>query len=136
MAQRMVGQLITRKEAVTLGMEASVREASRIMTEHRVGAILVLSEAGALEGIFTERDALNRVLAEGRDPDATTLREVMTGNPVTIGRASSAVDALRLMTEVGFRHLPVVDEEGLSGVISIRDFVGAELQQAGRERDG
>ena len=129
MKHREVRQLITRKDLVSLPASATVREASRLMADHGVGAVLVMAGA-ALEGIFTERDALNRVLAEGRDPDTTELAEVMTGNVVTLGPTAAAVDALRLMSEIGFRHLPVVENDHVYGIISLRDFVGAEFQQA------
>ncbi len=129
MSQREVGQLITRKDIVCLPGTATVREASRLMAEQRVGAVLVV-EGSSLRGIFTERDALNRVLAEARDPDATRLSEVMTGNLVTLGPKAAAVDALRLMREIGFRHLPVVEDDHIYGIISLRDFIGAEFQQA------
>ena len=129
MKHREVRQLITRDGLVSLPATATVREASRLMAEHGVGAVLVMAES-ALQGIFTERDALNRVLAEGRDPDATELAEVMTGNVVTLGPTAAAVDALRLMSEIGFRHLPVVENDHVYGIISLRDFIGAEFQQA------
>ena len=128
MTQREVGQLITRKDLVSLPGSATVREASRLMAEQRVGAVLII-EGSILQGIFTERDALNRVLAEDRDPDTTRLFEVMTENLVTLGPNAAAVDALRLMNEVGFRHLPVVEDDHIYGIISLRDFIGAEFQQ-------
>ena len=129
MTQREVGQLITRKDIVCLPGTATVRAASRLMAEQRVGAVLVV-EGSSLQGIFSERDALNRVLAEARDPDATRLSEVMTGNLVTLGPKAAAVDALRLMREIGFRHLPVVEDDHIYGIVSLRDFIGAEFQQA------
>ena len=129
MKHREVRQLITREGLVSLPGTATVREASRLMAEHGVGAVLVMA-GSALEGIFTERDALNRVLAEGRDPDTTELSDVMTANVVTLGPTAAAVDALRLMSEIGFRHLPVVENDHVYGIISLRDFIGAEFQQA------
>ena len=128
MAHREVGQLITRKDVVSLPGTATVREASRLMADRGVGAVLVM-EGSALQGIFTERDALNRVLAEERDPSTTQLSDVMTRNLVTLGPSAAAVDGLRLMSEIGFRHLPVVEDGEVYGIISLRDFVGAEFQQ-------
>ena len=129
MTQREVGQLITRKDLVCLPGAATVREASQLMAEQGVGAVLVV-EGSTLQGIFTERDALIRVLAEERDPDATRLFEVMTEKLVTLGPNAAAVDALRLMSEIGFRHLPVVEDDHIYGIISLRDFIGAEFQHA------
>lgn len=130
MTQRTIRNLITRREVVLLPPNASVRDASQLMAQQHVGAILVMVD-DQLEGIFSERDALKRVLAEGRDPDATQLSEVMTKDVVTLGPDAWALDALRLMRDIGFRHLPVVEQDLVIGVISLRDFVGAELQQVG-----
>ncbi len=127
---RSIRDVIKRLEVVRIASDASVREACKLMAEQRVGAVLVMDGEG-LEGIFTERDALNQVLAEGLDADATLVAEVMTANPITLAPGAAAIDALRLMSEVGFRHIPIVEEGRVFGVISIRDFIGAELQQAG-----
>ncbi len=99
------------------------------MSENHIGALLVVEE-GRLAGIFTERDALNRVLAEGRDPDSTPLSEVMTRDLVTLGPQAEATLALHVMNEVGLRHLPVVENDKVYGMISLRDFVGVELHLA------
>jgi CBS domain-containing protein len=101
------------------------------MSEQGVGAVVVM-DGEIIEGIFTERDALKRVLADGRDPDTTTLEEVMSRDMVKLAPDDWAVDALRLMSQVGIRHLLVVDQEMLIGIISLRDFVGAEFQLAGK----
>ncbi len=130
MTYRTVEQLVRRSGVVTLPGTATVREASQLMTEHHIGAVLVMAEA-RLEGIFTERDALSRVLAKQKDPDETPISEVMTRDLVTVEPQTTAVDALRLMNEIGFRHLPIVEEGHVSGVISLRDFIGAEFQLAG-----
>ncbi len=133
MVQRNVGQLIKRG-VVHLSAAASVREACELMATNHVGAVLVM-EGGRLDGIFTERDALNRVLAGRLDPDATRLADVMTREPITLSPRTPATEALRLMSEIGFRHLPIVDQEEVQGIISLRDFVGVELQLAAREDD-
>ncbi len=130
MTDRFVRDLIKRPTAIHIGPDAMVREACTLMAEHGIGAVLVMRDE-TIEGIFTERDALNRVLAEGRDPDETRVGAVMTPEPVTLGPEATAVDALRLMTQIGFRHLPIVEQGRVYGIISMRDFVGAELQQAG-----
>ncbi len=134
MSQRSVVQLVKR-QAIHLAPSASVREAAQVMSENHIGALLVMDE-GRLAGIFTERDALNRVLAEGRDPDSTPLSDVMTRDPLTLSPQTAATQALRLMGEVGFRHLPVVENHKVYGVISLRDFVGVELHLAAEGADG
>ncbi len=128
MSQRSVVQLI-KHQVIHLAPSASVREAARLMSENHIGALLVMDE-GRLAGIFTERDALNRVLAEGRDPDSTPLSEVMTRDPLTLSPQTASTQALRLMGDVGFRHLPVVEDDEVYGIISLRDFVGVELHLA------
>lgn len=130
--QRTVADMIGRGRIVQLPGTASVREASFLMARERVGAVLVTGADGRLDGIFTERDALNRLLAKHLDADSTSLHEVMTASPTTVSPDSLAIDALRLMRDGGFRHLPVVARGGtlegrVVGVISLRDFVGAEL---------
>ena len=117
------------RRPVLARLDATVAQALAIMQENAVGCILIV-EGDDLRGIFTERDALNRVLAEARDPDSTPLSDVMTVNLVTLGPRAAAIDALRLMSDVGIRHLPVVEEDDVHGIISLRDFVGAEFQQA------
>jgi len=98
------------------------------MKEKRIGALLVLDGA-RLAGIFTERDALFRVVAEGRDPEKTRLAEVMTVNPRTITADRPFGHALHLMHEGGFRHVPVVDQDRPLGVVSARDALGPELEE-------
>jgi CBS domain-containing protein len=103
------------------------------MRERRVGAVLVTTSSRHLLGIFTGRDAVCRVLAEGRDPVVTTLREVMTPEPDTMGPNKTAIDALRLMQDAGIRHLPVVKAKKVVGVISRGDFRGLEQAQLDEE---
>ncbi len=100
---------------------ASVRIACRLMAEHRCGSVLVV-DRDRLVGIFTQRDAVERVFALGLDPDLTFLGEVMTAEPDTIGPNERVEDAIRRMDEFGYRHLPVVDGQRAVGVISIRDL--------------
>ena len=130
MTYRTVEQLVNRSEVIALPGTATVREASKLMAEHHIGAVLVMAE-DQLQGIFTERDLLIRVLARDKNPDETEISEVMTRNLVTVLPETTAVDALRLMNEVGFRHLPIVEGGDVHGIISLRDFIGAEFQLAG-----
>jgi len=134
MPQRPVRSIIGRQAPVTASGDMTVAEAARLMKEQRVGALLVLDH-DRLTGIFTERDALFRVLAEGRDPGATRLREVMTLNPRTLGPDRPFGHALHLMHEGGFRHVPVVDGGRPVGVVSARDALGPELEAFVAELD-
>ncbi len=111
---------------VTLPPSATVRQAARLMRERKVGAILVTDEDGKLLGIFTGRDAIGRVLAEGRSAARTTLAEVMTPDPATLPAGANAIEALHLMRDGGFRHVPVVHQGRLAGITSFADFRGIE----------
>jgi CBS domain-containing protein len=126
MTDRPMQEVIVRRTPVTMRPEATVQQACREMRSNRIGAVLITDEAGRLLGIFTGRDAVCRMLAEGRDPAGTTLREVMTSNPETLGPRQRAIEALRLMRDCGFRHVPVVDGDRLLGIVSRGDFQAGE----------
>lgn len=127
MSHRTIRTIIAEQEPVTAPATMTVSEAARLMREHRVGAIMVVQE-GALAGIFTERDALIRVLADGRDVQATRLAEVMTRNPKTIHPDRSFAEALQMMYDGSFRHVPVVEDGRPVGMVSARDALGPELE--------
>ena len=127
MARRLVSDLMS-GEVYSLQSDATVLEAARFMSECGIGAILVV-ENGRLEGIFTERDVLSRVVATAQDPNKTPLSQVMTTNPKTAIPKMKAVTALLMMRDDGFRHLPVVEDGQVKGIISMRDFIGAEFQE-------
>ena len=111
---------------VTVEPAATVAEAATVMGGHHVGSAIVL-EDGRLTGIFTERDALFRVLAGGLDPDATPLSDVMTSQPQTIHPDEPFVNALRVMHQGRFRHLPVVEFDRPLGMVSVRDALDGDL---------
>src|SRR5688572_21333942 len=126
--ERPVRSIIEDQKPVTATAGISVAAAARLMKEHRIGALLVI-EGGRLAGIFTERDALFRVVAEGRDPARTRVGEVMTANPRTIAPDRPFGHALHLMYEGGFRHVPVVEGDRPLGVVSARDALGPDLRE-------
>jgi len=132
MVRKMGRDVVRSTEVVQLGGKASVREAARLMREHNVGSVLIMDE-GRLDGIMTVADITYRVLAEDRDPDATTLKEVMTPGPDTLGPDNTALDGLRLMQDGGYRHLPVVEGDAVLGVVSRRDFFGTEKARLDEE---
>lgn len=126
--ERTVRDIIKQQQPVTAPADMVVREAAQLMKARRIGAIMVI-ENGVLGGIFTERDALNRVVAESRDASTTTLAEVMTRNPQSISPDVSFNAALQLMHDGRFRHVPVVEANGRPlGMISVRDAMGPELE--------
>jgi CBS domain-containing protein len=121
----------------SLSPDDLVIDAVTVMHERRIGAILV-TRAEALVGIITERDIVFRVVAERRDPEKTLISEVMTPDPDTIAPRADVLTALERMQTGGYRHLPVVDDGALVGIVSIRDIyasVRAELEEAVIERD-
>ena len=103
--------------------DASVLDAVHLMNEKKVGSLLVI-ENGKSIGIFTERDVLVRIVDARRDPAATTVRDVMTANPIVIKPSVTIEEAMRIVTEKRRRHLPVINEDGeLLGLISIGDLM-------------
>ena len=130
MAERTVFQSISRTHVVSLAPQASVRDAACVMTRANCGSVLVLELPDILLGILTERDLMTRVLARGLDPDRTTVREVMTPNPICVPPETPVSDAVVLMLERGFRHLPLVAGTKILGVFSVRDALPRELGTA------
>jgi len=133
MAMRRMSELVRHQNPLTLPPEATVKHACQCMRDRGVGAVLVTDESGRLVGIFTGRDAVGRVLAEGKNAATTTLAKVMTRDPDTMPPDKIAIDALRLMQDRGFRHLPVVDNGTLLGVVSRGDFRGREQDRLEEE---
>ena len=124
MPNRKPGEVIRRRNPATLSVSASVQQACRVMRDRRIGAILVTEGDGRLAGLFTGRDVVGRVVAEGLDPAATTLGAVMTGQPDTLTPDQHAIDALRMMQDGGYRHLPILDGQKIAGIVSHGDFTG------------
>lgn len=126
--ERPVRSVIEDQKPLTVSADLTVAAAARLMKQFAKGAVLVTDE-GRLTGIFTERDAVFRVIAEQRDPATTRIGEVMTANPRTITADRPFGHALHLMYEGGFRHLPVVDGGRPLGVVSSRDALEPDLRQ-------
>jgi CBS domain-containing protein len=110
---------------VRLGQEGTARQAAKLMQKHNVGALLIM-EDDDLKGIITVNDMTYRVIAEGRDPDKTLLGEIMTPDPDTVSSDTTAIEALRIMQDGDYRHLPIVDGGRVVGLVSRRDFHGLE----------
>jgi len=131
MPERTVLQSMARRHVLSLGPLASVRDAACAMTGANCGSVLVIDGAGPMQGILTERDLMTRVLAKGLDPDATPVTQVMTRHPRCVGPETKVADAVLIMIERGFRHLPVVAEDGrVLGVFSARDALPREVGTA------
>lgn len=123
-----VREVMDRKRRLVAAPGTSVARASRLMAEKNVGAVMVVKEK-RLVGIFTERDAVFRVIAQGRDPRATRLDEVMTPQPCTVAPEETFGHALMMMHEGGFRHLPVVKNGEPIGIVSSRSALDPEMEE-------
>ena len=130
---RKVSDLVRDQKPLALPPGTSVIEAARHMHERGVGAVLVTEEDARLVGIFTGRDAVGRVLAEGKDAATTTLAEVMTRDPRTMPPNRTAIEALRLMQDARCRHLPIVHAGKVLGIVSHGDFSGLERDRLDEE---
>jgi len=124
--------LVKDKETHTATADQTVLEAARQMATHNVGAIPVLRE-GELVGIFSERDIMKRVVAEGRDPSRTRVSEVMTTSPLTVDMRESIEHCMMLMKQHSFRHLPICDGKKLKGIVSLRDILLRDLTEKDEE---
>ena len=133
MPTRIISDIIDGRPLVSGTTEMTVRAACRVMAEKKIGALLIV-ENSRIAGIFTERDALNKVLAGGLDPDATQVSQVMVRNPQTIRADKPLAYALQFMADGGFRHVPVVDGDGAPlGMVSARDALGNDMVQLERD---
>ena len=131
MPERTVLQSMNRRHVVSLPPSASVHDAACTMTKANCGSVLIIDTAGTMLGILTERDLMTRVLARSLDARTTPVTQVMTRNPQCVGPETKVADAVLIMIERGFRHLPVVDAAGrVLGVISARDALPREVNTA------
>ena len=113
--------------------DISVMEAVGAMARDRVGAVVVVT-AGRLQGIFTERDVMLRVVQQSRDPRATLVRDVMTADVRTVIDASTSEEAIEIMLTEHLRHLPVLGKDGkVLGLLSIRALLEDRVQDLSRE---
>ena len=128
MPQRPIRSIIEKRKVLTAPPTTTVFEAARLMQKHDVSAVMVVEDE-RLVGIFTERDALFRVIAEVRSPKSTQIGSVMTANPRTIDADRPFAHALLVMHDGGFRHLPVVANGRPVGMVSARDALGLEWRE-------
>ncbi len=135
MTNRPLSYIVKNQKPLVLPSDATVADACRAMCEHQTGSVLVSGEGNRLAGIFTGRDAVRLMVDQSGMAD-TPLAEAMTPDPVVVAPSDRAIDALRIMTEQGFRHLPVVDRNVVVGIVSLNDFKGMELEEFFRQRSG
>ena len=128
MFSQRVKQVMERKKLLTAPPETTVSKAAKLMASKNVGAVMVV-ENERLVGIFTERDAVFRVMAKGLDAQATKLAEVMTNEPQTVDPDKSFGYALLMMHENGFRHVPVIENGKPIGIVSSRNALDPDLEE-------
>lgn len=122
------------REIAAIGIEATVADAIHKMLDHHVGAVAVVDSDYRVAGIFTERDVLRRMALSGLDPRTTFVRDHMTTPVEMATRFTGAGEALGIMLERHFRHLPVADDGGkLLGILSIRNLLEWRVDDLSRE---
>ena len=121
---KLVHQILKQKErrVITISATAMVYEALEIMNNYNISAILI-SDDNQIKGIFTERDYARKVVLKGKSSKEVSISEVMTPNPITITPADTIDHCMKLMTDKHIRHLPVVENNELAGMVSIGDVV-------------
>jgi CBS domain-containing protein len=125
MMRKIIPDVLTDPKLQSVKLNATVMDAATLMRDHDVGAVAVMSD-NTLKGILTVNDVAYRVVAEGLEPENTVVETVMTPSPDTIRPDSTVIEALRLMQNGGYRHLPVEKDGHVLAVISRRDFFGQE----------
>ena len=131
MTERTVFQSMSQRHVVSLPPHASVWEAACVMTKANCGSVLILEAGGAMVGILTERDLMTRVLAKALNPQTTKVSEVMTHDPQSVGPDTKVSEAVLIMIERGFRHLPIITPaRKILGVFSVRDALPREIGAA------
>jgi CBS domain-containing protein len=123
-----ISSVMHRNKMLTAPPRTTVAEAAVLMAEKNVGAVMVV-EGGSLVGIFTERDAVFRVIAKGLDARITPISEVMTADPMTVSPDKSYGYAMLKMHEHGFRHMPVIEDGKPVGIVSARNALDPELEE-------
>ena len=135
---RIIPDVIKEQTIHGLGADACVLDGANLMVRHDISAIVIFGDDGELSGIVTERDLTRRVLADQLDPKTTPLGEIMTENPDTLSPEDVVFDALELMRTRRYRHLPVMKDDRVIGMVSIRDLyevVQDALEQSMRETE-
>jgi CBS domain-containing protein len=127
-----ISDLISNQD--TYGAEANqtVLEVVKAMVSRNIGAVPVLHD-GRLVGIFSERDLMSRVVAEGRDPRTAPVEQVMTRDPLTVSPTESVENCMLLMRRHGFRHLPICEGRRVVAVVSLRDILLHDLTEKDHE---
>ena len=128
-----VKSLMSGKDIVFVFEQDSVATAVSLLADQKIGAVIVLNKEYQLVGIFSERDLLTRVVNPGLNPQEVTMSQVMTTHLVVTDAHESHLDALQKLRQINARHLPVVEDGKLIGILSIRDLLHAEIEEKSEE---
>ena len=128
MVRKVIPDIVSSQAVFVLAGNATVLEAARGMAERNVHSVLITDD-DRLVGIFTGTDLVKKVVAAGREPCMTPLSDVMTRDPQTVGPGFNAIEALHRMHDGRFRHLPIVEDGKLVGILSRRDFLDYEVDE-------
>lgn len=132
MIRKIMPNVVFGQDVLLLGGEKSVQEAANAMAQRDIHAVLIV-EGDKLVGLFTGTDLVRKVVANGLRPDHTKLKEVMTEDPQTVTPDTDAIEALHLMQDGKFRHLPVLENGKVVGIVSRKDFLSLEIEELGRQ---
>jgi signal-transduction protein with cAMP-binding, CBS, and nucleotidyltransferase domain len=124
-----IRNLLEVQDLLMLDETASVLEAAQAMSAKKVGAVLVTTDGGRLAGIFTERDLMSRVVVARRNPETVELREVMTRDVFSVGVDAEVKDVRAELQMRHIRHLPVVIDGRIVGILSLRDLLRADIDE-------
>ncbi|MEY4100439.1 MAG: hypothetical protein RL300_1610 [Pseudomonadota bacterium] len=131
MSERTVFQSMAQRHVLSVLPTATVFDAACVMTRANCGSVLIIDAGNTLLGIVTERDLMTRLVAKALDPATTVVSDIMTHGPLCVPPETRVADAVLIMIERGFRHLPVVTEHNkILGVFSVRDAFPREVQTA------
>ena len=126
-----IGDVLQHKgrEIYSISPDATVFDALKLIADKNIGSLLVLDETGGVQGIFTERDYARKVILKGKSSKSTLVREIMTPKVYYVETGTTIDECMALMTKQRFRHLPVLKENDLVGVVSIGDIVNAVISE-------
>ncbi|MCQ8782700.1 CBS domain-containing protein [Mangrovibrevibacter kandeliae] len=132
-----VGNILEEKgrDVVTLRPTVTIGEAIGVLAEKRIGAVVLTDEAGEVAGILSERDVVRILAAKGAESFQETVADAMTPKVVTCGEATTLDELMDIMTRGRFRHVPVLQDGRLAGIVSIGDVVKRRIETAEREAE-
>lgn len=127
----LIKDVIREREPYSINASTTVQAAAEFMAARNIGAVCVVDDAGKLVGVFSERDVLKRIVVQQRDPTAVKVGDVTSALRAVIRCDETPQQALERMELIGSRHLPVVDDDGWVGMLSMRDLLRVEVSEQG-----